>query len=138
MYLFDTNAFALLLSGEPNTLRRLQQQPKSLYLSSISAEELLVGRLNGLNRARSPRTSLSLVQAHEDFVKALSDIQLLPVLVYSNEAEQVYRSFSASVLRVGSQDCRIAAQAIAHGLTVVTRNLRDFEAIGAPCEDWSA
>jgi hypothetical protein len=43
----------------------------------------------------------------------------------------------ASVKRIGPQDCRIAAQALAHGLIVITRNLRDFNAIGAPCEDWS-
>lgn len=41
------------------------------------------------------------------------------------------------MIRIGSQDCRIAAQAMTHGLTVITRNLRDFEQIGAPCEDWS-
>jgi predicted nucleic acid-binding protein len=41
-------------------------------------------------------------------------------------------------LRIGAQDCRIAAQAMAHEMVVVTRNVRDFQAIGASCEDWSA
>jgi tRNA(fMet)-specific endonuclease VapC len=80
---------------------------------------------------------LSPVQAHEDFAKALADIQVLPLFVYSLEADRVFQTFPVSVLRIGSQGCRIAAQAIAHDLTIVTRNLRDFKAIGAPCEDWS-
>ena len=94
--------------------------------------------MSSINRARSPKNSLSLVQAHRDFAEALEDIQTFPVFVFSDEAEAVYKMFTPAILRVGAQDCRIAAQAIAHGLIVVTRNLRDFQAIGAPCEEWSA
>jgi predicted nucleic acid-binding protein len=137
MYLFDSNALKLFVAGDANTVRRVSENPTSLWLSSVAAEELLVGQMNGINRARSPRTSLSLAQAHRNFAQALEDIRLLPLLVYSDEAEQVFQSFPASIKRIGPQDCRIAAQAIAHGLIVVTRNLRDFTAIGAPCEDWS-
>ncbi len=64
--------------------------------------------------------------------------RLLPILAYSAQADVIFHSFPASVIRIGAQDCRIAAQALAHDLIVVTRNLRDFEAIGAPCADWSA
>jgi predicted nucleic acid-binding protein len=137
MYLFDTSAFELLLNGEENTVRRIATATESIWLSSVAAEEMLSGRLSAINRARSSRTSLSLPLAHQDFAKALEDIRLFPLLVYSAEAESVFRSLSASVKRIGSQDCRIAAQAVAHGFIVVTCNIRDFEAISAPCEDWS-
>jgi predicted nucleic acid-binding protein len=70
-------------------------------------------------------------------VQTLSDLRLLPILPYSDEADAIFRTFSAATIRRGPQDARIAAQAIAHGMTVVTRNLGDFTAIGAPCEDWS-
>ncbi len=138
MFLLDTSALGLFLTGESNTLRRVQEIPTSIWLSSIAAEELLAGRLSSINRARRPRTSLSLTQAHQDFAQALEDICLFPLLVYSAQADDLYQSFPSAVKRIGPQDCRIAAQAIAHGLIVVTRNLRGFEAIGAPCEDWSA
>jgi len=137
MFLFDTNALGLFLAGEPNTLQRVQENGTSIWLSSVTAEEVLVGRLNDINRARRPRTSLSLTRAHQDFAQALEDVRLFPLLVYSAQADDLYQSFPAAIKRIGPQDCRIAAQAIAHGLIVVTRNRRDFEAIGAPCEDWS-
>jgi predicted nucleic acid-binding protein len=138
VFLFDTNALALFLAGDPNTVRRIAEDPRSVWLSSVAAEELMVGRLNGIHRARQPRTSLSLPRAHQDFAQALEDVRLFPLLVFSAEADAVYQAFPAALKRRGAQDCRIAAQALAHGMSVVTRNLRDFEAIGAPCEDWSA
>lgn len=138
MYLFDTSAFELLLDGEENTVRRIGIVIEPILLSSVAAEEMLSGRLSAINRARSSRTSLSLPLAHQDFFKALEDIRLLPLHVYSAEAESVFRSLPASVKRIGSQDCRIAAQAIAHGFIVVTRNTRDFGRVpGLTMEDWT-
>ena len=87
-------------------------------ISSVTAEERLTGRMNGINRARAPRTSLSLVKAHEYLVQTLDDLRVFPILTYSEEADAVFKTFSPAQLRIGTQDCRIAAQAIAHNLTV--------------------
>ena len=138
MYLLDNDIFNLIVIGEENVMLKVQHFAAQTLLSSIAAEELITGRLSGLSRARSPRNSLSLPRAHEDFAQALEEIRVFPVFVYSDEAHAVYQTFTPAVLRIGSQDCRIAAQAMAHGMTVITRNLKDFQAIGAPCEDWSA
>jgi predicted nucleic acid-binding protein len=136
VFLLDTNTFDLFVEGDENLLQKIQQEHGRVFLSSIAAEEKVVGRLNNINRARSRRTSLSLAKAHADFTQTLEDFKLLPVLAYSEAADALFKTFPAALLRVGAQDCRIAAQAMAHGLTVVTRNLRDFENIGAPCTDW--
>lgn len=139
MHLFDTDAFILFRGRQGNIVRRVEEHSGAVWLSSVAAEELLVGRMNGINRARAPRTSLS--RAHEDFVQSLEDLRLspilLPILTFSEEAEAIFKTFSPAQLRIGTQDCRIAAQALAHHLTVITRNVRDFNAIGAPCADWS-
>lgn len=138
MYLFDTNMLQLLINGDLNVLEKVRFHSPNIWVSSITAEETLIGRMNIINRARAPRTSLSLPQAHQDFVESLGHLQVLPVRTYSEEAVVIYRAFPAAIIRIGAQDCRIAAQALAHSLTVVTRNTRDFAAIGAPCADWSA
>ena len=136
MFLLDNNTFKLLVAGDEEIVTRVGENAGQIFLSSIACEEALVWHLNTINRARAPRTALSLPRAHEDFVQTLNSFKLLPILAYSDEADAIYKTFPASVIRIGSQDCRIAAQAMAHGLTVITRNLSDFEAIGAPCEDW--
>lgn len=138
MFLFDNNAFKLLVVGDTKTLARVREQEGRVYLSSVAAEELIAVHMNTMNRARAPRTSLSLARAHEDFVETLDDLRILPLFAYSPGAERIYRTFSAATIREGAQDCRIAAQAMAHGMTVVTHDLDDFTAIGALCVDWSA
>ena len=138
MFLLDNNALKIALSGNEAMRRQITRYTGQVYLSSVAAQEWLAGYMSGINRAQSPRNSLSLPQAHQDFAQALEDLQAFPLFVYSNAAEAIYQTFSPATLRIGPQDCRIAAQALAHGLTVVTRNLRDFEAIGARCTDWSA
>ena len=137
MFLLDTNILERLVQGDVKVTRHIAENPGTVYLSSVAAEEFVAGRLGAISRARSARTSLSLPQAHEEFVTALEYTQVLPSFAYSDAAERVFRSFPPAIIRIGAQDCRIAAQALAHGLTVVTRNRRDFEAIGAPCVDWS-
>ena len=138
MFLFDTNSFKLLLQGNTAVVRRAQEHAGQLWLSSVAAEELIAVHMNTMNKARAPRTSLSLSRAHTDFVETLADLRSLPILAFGEVAAQVYATLPAKAIRSGSQDSRIAAQALAHGMTVITRNISDFAAIGAAYADWSA
>ncbi len=137
MFLLDTNMLALLSLKHPLVVRLTGENFDISWISSVTAEEALVGRMNGINKARAPRGTLSLPLAHEDFANTLENLRVLPIYVYSSEAEVIYQTFNTKQTRLGKQDCRIAAQAMAHGFTVVTRNLRDFDGIGATCVDWS-
>ena len=137
MFLLDNNMHKLYVGGDGLVVERVQANIERVWTSSVAVEEAMIGQLSTLNRARSPRTSLSLPQAHADFIETMNDLRILPIFVYSDEAEAIFRTFPAATIRIGPQDCRIAAQAMAHNLTVVTRNVRDFVAIGAPCVDWS-
>lgn len=137
MYLLDTNMLRLYVEGDANVVHGVQENLSAVFISSAVAEELVPGRLARINRARSANNSLSVAEAHEYFVKALDELRLLPILTYSETGDVVFDILSTKAKRAGAQDCRIAAQAIAHGLTVVTRNVGDFAVIGAPFADWS-
>ena len=68
-------------------------------------------------------------------IRSLSTLQILP---YTDEAEQLYQSWTAKQKRVGPNDCRIAASAILAGFTVITCNGKDFSTIpGVAWQDWS-
>ena len=138
MFLLDTNSFDLYLRGNANVVRQIEANLRSVFISSIVVEEKLTGRISFINLARKENNSLSVVRAHEDLMKTQVDLRLFPVLTYSDAADAVYTALPAKAKRAGTQDCRIAAQAIAHGLTVVTCDADDFSVIGAPFVDWSA
>ena len=128
----------LYADGDANVARRVAENPGAVWLSSVAAEEAITGALNLMNKSRGKNNSLSLADAHEFFADTLGDIGLLSLFVYRDEAEAIFGTLSAKTIRIGAQDCRIAAQAMAHGFTVVTRDVGDFTAIGATCADWSA
>lgn len=136
-FLLDTNIFRELVGGNRVALDFWVATTLPIYLSSVAVEEMLGGYMANLNRARSGKFPISVPQAHDDLISTIEVLKRFSILTYSNDAETVFRGLGATAKRVGTQDCRIAAQALAHNLTVVTRNLQDFERIGAPCVDWT-
>ncbi len=129
MYLLDTDTASLAIRGQPHVGARIRQTPVPLiWLSSIAAEEMVQGTLASMNQARS-RPGSDIETASRYFVTLLSQIAKYQLLPYTNEAERLFRSWPASVKRVGANDCRIAASALVHGYTVVTCNGKDFSRI---------
>ncbi len=93
------------------------------------------GELGGIHRLRHKPNVVTVYRAFEGLFEALQRFQ---VVSYTSEIEQIYQSMSLEQKRVGTQDCRIAATAIAHGFTVVTANTSDFYKIGGVAvEDWT-
>lgn len=129
--------FREIMTGNLVVLQQWEAIELPVYLSSVAVEEVLLGFLASMNRARSGKFLVSVPQGHANLVNALEIFKRFEVLTYSPTAETVFATMPADVKRRGTQDCRIAAQALAHNLTVVTRNLQDFERIGAPCVDWT-
>jgi len=137
-YLFDTDTINLTFRNHPQVIARTARTPaEDIFISSLSAEELLRGILSEINRARSrPTASIAALSLYlVDLLEGLAEFQILP---YTDEAERLFRSFPASVKRIGGMDCRIAAHAIVSGSIVITRNTQDFARIpGVQLEDWS-
>ena len=135
-YLFDTDHLTLYDHVAVSVWRRLTQHPPgSVGISAVTVEEYLRGRLAALTRHPSGPQH---VQAYARLVASLQLLQQFPIVAFDQACESQYQQLRALRLRVGSQDLRIAASALVHRLTLVTRNRRDFAQVPSlVLDDWS-
>ena len=137
MYLFDTDTYSNFLRGNEFIKRRLSQVPLgSVYLCAVTPEEMLRGRLDAINQACAKQES-QLPITYDYLLDLVHELSRVSILRYDDDAVRLFRAFPASIKRAGSQDCRIAAVAVANGFTVATSNTAHFAKIGVTCEDWS-
>ena len=126
MFLVDTDVVSALRRPErnPAPTRWLEtQQPSDLYLSVMTMGEIERGIAR--QRRQNPSFARDLDQWYEGIISAFAD-RILPVDV---AIASRWGRLSASIGNE-SVDLLIAATALEHGLTVVTRNVRDFEPTG--------
>ena len=63
----------------------------------------------------------------------------ITVLPYDARSHAIFQSLRDQKIRMGTQDMKIAAIALANDATLLTRNLRDFARVPAlKFADWSA
>jgi len=126
-YLLDTDVFSLMVKGQDEALNvRMQTLAKGeAVLSVITTGEYFYGI------AHAPVSALR--------EKRLMDF--LGVLPLDAEVSISYGAIRADLRAkgtpIGPNDLWLAAQAKAHGLTLVTRNTREFKRVkGLKVEDW--
>ncbi|MHB8872122.1 MAG: type II toxin-antitoxin system VapC family toxin [Myxococcaceae bacterium] len=130
-YLLDTNTCIYALNrSDPGLTERLRAARRSdLYVSTLTIGELLFGA----------RRSTQAVENVKRVVRFVAPLRGLP---FDRLASEAYGSLRAGLAAAGRQfgpvDMLIAATALAHGLTVVTNNAREFErAPGLRVENWA-
>jgi tRNA(fMet)-specific endonuclease VapC len=138
VYLLDTDIASEFLRGHPTVTARLRAAPAvQVWLSSIAVEEILRGALDVINQERQ-RRRFGLESVYRELDRLVKELAKFNVLPYDDAAETLFQSWPASIKRIGRQDCRIAASAVAHNLTVVTRNEHDFRRIpGVQLVNWT-
>ena len=105
-------------------------------MSIVSFEEQSRGRLAWLHRPRKPLELLKGYQFLQELLRFYNDYDVLP---FDAGALAEFQSLKAQRVRIGTKDLRIAATALARGLTLLSRNLRDFRQVpGLLVEDWTA
>ncbi len=118
------------VSLEPRLAGRGQEE---FFLSVITASELL----HGVHRAAD-----SSVRARRSaFVEAvLGRFPLLPVdLAIARSHAQLWAGLMAEGRLIGPHDLWLAATCLAHGLTMVTANVREFARVpGLVVESWTS
>ncbi|ETX06340.1 type II toxin-antitoxin system VapC family toxin [Candidatus Entotheonella palauensis] len=116
------------LDLEPHLAQRPQEE---FFLSVITASELL----HGVHRAVQPEIRAK----RSAFVEALLErFPLLPIdLATARAHAQIWAELAASGNMIGPNDLWLAATGLAHGLTVVTANVREFVRVpGLAVELW--
>ena len=110
-----------------------QREEEEFFLSVITGSELL----HGVHRAKDAG-----VRARRSaWVEAILErFPLLPVdLPIARAHAQLWAHLAARGQMIGPHDLWLAASCMAHGLTIVTANVREFErAPGVQVEQWHA
>lgn len=107
--------------ADPGLRRRCGEEP--VAFAAITASELL----HGVHRAEST----SRRKRRSEFVEGL--LAIVPVLPFDLDVARTHAALWADLARTGSaigaHDLQIAATALTHGLSIATRNLREFDRI---------
>ena len=133
MYLVDTNVISDARRKIPQALSWLQSvPPDEVFLSVVTLGEIARGI------AQKQRTDPRAAQVFERWLARLRTTHRARILPITDVIAIEWGRLAAERPR-GDADGLIAATAIAHGLTVVTRNVRDFADTGVPCiNPWEA
>ena len=116
------------LKLEPHVARR---QDDESFLSVITASELL----HGVHRVLEPRQRARRAAFVEGILERFPLLQV--DLATARAHAQVWAVLGAAGTLIGPHDLWLAATCIAHGLTMVTANVREFERVpGLELEVW--
>ena len=139
--LLDTDHFSILQRQHGSTRSvlqaRLAQVPVGdIKLSIVSFQEQAQGWLAFIHRARKPEEVL---RGFFDLQEMLRHYATFDVLPFDRAALAELAALKQQRIRIGTSDLRIAAIAKANGVTLLSRNLRDFRQVpGLDVEDWTA
>ena len=126
MFLLDTDVVSLLRRPDrhPAPARWLQtQRPVDVFISVVTLAELERGLEQ--QRRRDPEFARDLAEWMEQTTVSFAD----RVIAVDSAAARLWGRLSVDVGHF-NVDLLIAATALVHGLTVVTRNVRHFEPTG--------
>ncbi|ASR43754.1 twitching motility protein PilT [Xanthomonas citri pv. mangiferaeindicae] len=130
MFLLDTNVVSELRKNKPHggVQAWIGQAPESgLYLSAVTIGEIQAGIeiTRGLDPAKASDIQVWLDELADSYAVLSAD-----AAVFRQWARLMHGRPDHHL-----EDGLIAATALVHGLTVVTRNLKDFRPFGVPLFD---
>lgn len=129
-WLLDTNVCIRYLQGRSERIRQEIQAraPGRMVVCSVVRAELFYGAMKSSDPARS-------------LAKQRAFVERFPSLAFDDATALAFGQIRAELQRLGTPigpyDLQIAAIALAHGLTLVTHNTREFSRVpGLDLADW--
>ena len=130
-FLLDTDTCIYAMKQQQHVVGRfLSRSRADVAVSVITEAELRTGAA----KSSSPTKNLRVI---EDFLEPLTiiDFSSVDAIAYAQVRARLERAGTP----IGPLDTMIAAQAVAHDLTLVTNNEREFRRVsGLRIENWSA
>ena len=140
MFLLDTDHLVILQTRQRGNferlIKRMNQHPASAFcVSIISFHEQVLGWNAYIARARDTRSVSRGYQRLHDMLEYFKDAQVLP---FDQGGVEAFDTLRAARIRTGTMDLRIAAIALSRDMTVLTRNVSDFQRVpDLKVEDWT-
>ncbi len=139
-YLLDTDHIVILQRQQGAEFHALsariaQHSKTDIGFSLVSFHEQVLGCHTFIARSK---TSSELERGYGMLGRVLQDFAKAPVIAFDAPVVATFESLRRQRLKVATMDLRIAATALCHQLTLVTRNLKDFQHVpGLLVEDWT-
>jgi tRNA(fMet)-specific endonuclease VapC len=139
MYLLDTDHITLLArsgeEGERIRQRVLLAPEGEVSASIVSYEEQMRGWLAQLNRISAVNQQAIYYTRLEENLRFYNQI---PLISFDTAVVEQFQALWVQRIRIGTMDLKIAATALAHDATLLTRNAKDFSKVpGLRLHDWS-
>lgn len=131
MLILDNNTISYYFRGDPQVVPRMQAvRPGTLGVPAIVAYELRYGLLRLPQETAEPRLAA--------LAQFLRPLQMLPFDdECASQAAKIRTALEAAGTPIGPHDTLIAATALRHQATLVTRNVREFSRVpGLHCINW--
>ena len=142
MYILDTDHISVLDSESSSPVaqrlrfRLARVEFNDRVTSIITFEEQMRGWLALLGKTSAISQQ---VATYDRLSRVLDFYRKIPVLSFDKAAADEYSRLRSARVRIGTMDLKIAAIALAHNATVLTRNLKDFSRVpDLRVEDWTA
>jgi tRNA(fMet)-specific endonuclease VapC len=139
-FLLDTDHLSILQRGSGAECERLtnrvaQCEQEDFCASLVSFHERTLGANSYLGRAKAPSDFIRGYAILNDILTQFATAQIVP---FDDTIADELFSLKRRRIRLKPMDLRLAATALAKGLTLLTRNTVDFERVpGLRIEDWT-
>ncbi len=138
MILVDTDHLTVLTNRRAASnaalVRRLELAAEPLALPIVAVEEQCKGWLAKINRTRDIHQQIVPYQRLAELFDFLAEWDIVTM---SEAAADLFAQLRRQRIRVGSQDLKIAAIAIAENALLLSANLSDFQKVpGLRVQNW--
>jgi tRNA(fMet)-specific endonuclease VapC len=138
MILLDTDHLSVLTdrraTGNAALVQRLELAGEPLAIPIVAVQEQCKGWLAKLGRTRDIHQQITPYQRLAELFDFLAEWDIVPL---SEAAADQFAKLRRQKIRLGSQDLKIAAIAIAGGALLLSANSRDFQKVpGLHVENW--